>query len=600
MSDEQNTSQIVESLNTNGFLGRINFDPRSDDGSDFPAWADDESSAAYHGTYRDCSPYPPLPTIDLVPSATSERGADELGLFTNEDQSIHLIAVGQISNHVSLRHRLQGRAHKFNTDSTLEIALHLYEDEGLPGLESLSGRFAVAIWDQDHRRLILACDPLGMKPLYYAHRNHRLYFATNLAPVRRMAQADTIDATSIDAYLTYGFVPRPRCMVRDIQRLRPGRCLVMEQGEFKVDVISPFQYPEHDDRPSIDAAAKSIQQSVTGAMEGESTRVWSDERLASQIVLAASKAKSLATDLTSIRRGIDTPLADITLQMELDEPIANLAPVMLTAACRSRNLGGKLLTAFGGDEILLIHSRYAAMRWMQLGDHLPEWVKQLLIRRFPSSALTSRGHSAPRRRWIQSMKAWSTRGARRHYRLLESWLEEERAEIYRDEFLQQLDSDPAGILTKAPIVGHGGNIAATVVRDLSITVPDRSLAWFDRIATSHGLQYSHPLLERDVIAAVLPLQLKDPWRWGQRRRSLAIRLGAPVTSRESHSPSDAEKLCGEDLRELIHDLLRPSAQISNYLSPSVVTTLLDAQRRRGGFSQQVISLLMLELCLRQL
>jgi hypothetical protein len=237
---------------------------------------------------------------------------------------------------------------------------------------------------------------------------------------------------------------------------------------------------------------------------------------------------------------------------------------------------------------------------MQLADRLPEWMKNLLIRRFPGSTLTSRGHSAARRRWTQSMKAWSSRGARRHYRLLESWLEEERAEIYHDEFLQQLDSDPAGILTKAPIFAPGGNIAASVVRDLCITVPDRSLAWFDRIATSHGLQYGHPLLERDVIASVLPLQLRDHWRWSQRRRSLAIRLGAPVTSRETPSQSDAERLCGEDLSELIQDILTPSAEISNYLSSSVVTALLDAQRRRGGFSQQVISLLMLELCLRQL
>jgi hypothetical protein len=321
------------------------------------------------------------------------------------------------------------------------------------------------------------------------------------------------------------------------------------------------------------------------------------------MVLAAAKdqgATPLTTDLITIRRKLAEPIAEITLGLALDEPVADSAPILLTAACRASGSGGKLLTAFGGDEILLIHLRYAALRWMQLADRVPDWIKHLLIRRFAYSSLMSRGHSAARRRWLQSVKALSARRARRHYRLMESWLEEERAEIYRDEFLHQLGDDPAGVLTKAPIVGDGGNIAATVVRDLSIGVPDRSLAWFDRIATELGLRYDHPLLEREVIDHVLPLQLKDRWGWAKRRRSLAIRLGASVATRESHSPSDAERLCSEDLKELLHDLLTPTARISDYLSASVVTPLLDAQRRRGGFSQQMISLLMLELCLRRL
>ena len=602
MTDEQTSRQIIESLHPNGFLGRIDFDPASARDFESPDLQRIESSRAYHCSYRDCSPYPPLPSIDLVSSAASGGGTDEIGLFENEDHTTHLIALGRISNHVALKHRLQGRAHRFSSASPLEIILHLYEDEGIAGLESLQGRFAVAIWDQNHRRLVLACDPLGMKTLYYSHQDLRLSFATNLSPVRAMAGADEIDPSAIDSYLTYGCVPRPRCIVRDIRRLRPGRCLVMEQGKFKVDVIFPFQYPEGDESPSIDIAASSIQQAVADAIGDEPACVLSDERLTSQIVLAAAKshgAKPITTDLASIRRNLNHSLADITVQLGLDEPIADLAPVLLTAACRTTN-DEKLLSDFGGDEIFLIHPRYAAMRWMGLADHLTETVKHLIARRFSNSPLTSRGHSAPRRRWIQFMKAWSTRGARRHYRLIESWLEEERAEIYKNDFLSQLSDDPAGILIKAPVVGHGGNIAATVVRDLSVIVPDRSLAWFDRIATQYGRPYSHPLLGRDVIATVLPLQLKDRWRWAQRRRTLAIRLGAPGTSRESQRQSDAETLCGEELSELIHDLLTPSALISEYLSSAVVTALLEAQRKRGGFSQQVISLLMLELCLRQL
>ncbi len=597
MTNERTSRSILESLHSHGFLGRIDFDPRSGDADSLQ----EESEEAFHSRYRDCSPYPPLPTIDLIPSAAQTHGAEEVGLFANEDGTVHLVAVGWISNNLSLRHRLEGRAHRFSSTSTLEIALHLYEDAGLQGLGSLQGRFAIAIWDQDQRRMVLACDPLGMKSLYYAHQDLRLSFATNMSPVRRMTEANTIDPSAIDAYLTYGFVPRPRCLVRGIQRLRPGRCLVMEKGKFKVDVIFPFRFPDPKTQPSITMAAKSIQQSVSDAIEPRASHVWSDERLPFQLVLAAAQgARPLSTELASIRRKGDPSLADITLQLELDEPVADLAPVLITAALGASPAVGHLLTAVGGDEILLMHPRYAALRWMQLADRLPDWVKNQLVRRFSASPLTSRGHSAHRRRWVRNMKALSVRGARRHYRLIESWLEEERAEIYRDEFLQQLTDDPAGILTKAPVVAHGGNLASTLMRDLSITIPDRTLAWFDRIAMWRGVSYRHPLLEPDVIASVLPLQLRDYWRWGQRRRSLAIRLGAPLTSRPSSVREDAEKLCNEDLSDLIHDSLTPTARISEYLSPSVVASLLDAQQRRGGFSQQVVSLLMLEICLRRL
>ena len=143
--------------------------------------------------------------------------------LANEDESVWIVFNGEIYNHRELRMRLEGSGHRFRSHSDTETIVHLYEDEGLDFLRHLNGMFALAIWDANHRRLVLARDRLGEKPLFYRLEADRLLFASELKSLLEVpGLAREIDPQSLDEYLTYQYVPHPRTIFRGISKLPPA------------------------------------------------------------------------------------------------------------------------------------------------------------------------------------------------------------------------------------------------------------------------------------------------------------------------------------------------------------------------------------------
>src|SRR5450759_296467 len=100
--------------------------------------------------------------------------------LVNEDETIWLVCNGEVFNYVELREELIGRGHRFRTRSDCETILHLYEELGPSCVERLNGQFAFALWDRKRRRLLLARDRLGVRPLFYAEEGGRLHFASEI------------------------------------------------------------------------------------------------------------------------------------------------------------------------------------------------------------------------------------------------------------------------------------------------------------------------------------------------------------------------------------------------------------------------------------
>src|SRR5213594_1522924 len=101
----------------------------------------------------------------------------------NEDESCWIVYNGEIYNHASLRPGLEARGHRYATRSDTETILHLYEEEGEGCVERLQGMFAFAVWDRARRRLLLARDRLGIKPLYFALTDRELVFASEIKAI---------------------------------------------------------------------------------------------------------------------------------------------------------------------------------------------------------------------------------------------------------------------------------------------------------------------------------------------------------------------------------------------------------------------------------
>jgi asparagine synthase (glutamine-hydrolysing) len=151
--------------------------------------------------------------------------------MANEDGTVHVVFNGEIYNHHELHERLARRGHRFRTQSDTETLVHLYEDHGAGLAEHLRGMFGFAVYDATRRRLVLARDRLGQKPLYYWERDGGLAFASEVRSLREFPgfRAD-IDPAAVAEYLRLGYVPDPLCIYRGVRKLPPGHVLVWERG----------------------------------------------------------------------------------------------------------------------------------------------------------------------------------------------------------------------------------------------------------------------------------------------------------------------------------------------------------------------------------
>ena len=191
-----------------------------------------------------------LQVIDL------EGGAQPMA---NEDGTVWLVFNGEIYNHRELRRELEGQGHVFRTRSDTEAILHLYEEEGLDCMRRLHGMFAFAIWDERCQRLLLARDRVGKKPLYYSWAGQALTFASELGALLEDAEVERqLDATAIDEYLTYLFVPHPRTPYRDVKKLPAGSYAVLESGELRVERYWEVEYRPLAPPPSFEEASERV------------------------------------------------------------------------------------------------------------------------------------------------------------------------------------------------------------------------------------------------------------------------------------------------------------------------------------------------------
>ena len=154
--------------------------------------------------------------------------------LSNEDGSVALIFNGEIYNYRGLRRQLMGRGHRFKTDGDGETIAHLYEDHGLDALSYLRGMFALALWDGRQRRLLLARDRFGQKPLYYYADSKVFVFASEIKAILAHPDVPTVsrfegaDGRALADYLSFGYVPAPGTAFAGIHMLEPAMALHVE------------------------------------------------------------------------------------------------------------------------------------------------------------------------------------------------------------------------------------------------------------------------------------------------------------------------------------------------------------------------------------
>ncbi|OGR80201.1 MAG: asparagine synthase (glutamine-hydrolyzing) [Elusimicrobia bacterium GWC2_64_44] len=154
----------------------------------------------------------------------------------NEDKTVSVVFNGEIYNYRELRRELEAKGHKFSTGSDTEVLVHLYEDHGDDFPRLLRGMFAFALWDSKERKLLLARDQFGIKPLYYAQAGGKLYFASELKALRRAAGiCGDLDPVALDYYFTYLYIPAPHTIYKGVKKLEPASTLIFRNNAVQLE-----------------------------------------------------------------------------------------------------------------------------------------------------------------------------------------------------------------------------------------------------------------------------------------------------------------------------------------------------------------------------
>src|SRR5215217_6393154 len=184
----------------------------------------------------------------------------------NEAGTVRAVFNGEIYNHREIRDWLEARGHRMPSRMDGEVIPHLYEELGERFCERLDGIFAIALWDSDHRRLFLARDQLGVKPLYVYRSGEAVRFASELkALLRDPAVPRRLDPRALDQHLTFRFTPSPHTLLAGVEKLEPATCMVVEGGKER-----RFRYwdPAPSERTdlSLDEAAERFRELLRAAV----------------------------------------------------------------------------------------------------------------------------------------------------------------------------------------------------------------------------------------------------------------------------------------------------------------------------------------------
>jgi asparagine synthase (glutamine-hydrolysing) len=155
--------------------------------------------------------------------------------ISNENGTVHVTYNGEIYNYRQLRQELQRLGHTFRTQSDTEVIVHGYEQYGDTFPAKLNGMFAIALWDSPRRRLVLARDRMGVKPLYYAVRGESILFGSEMKAILQTQIERAVDRQALYSILNLGYMPGERTLIQSIRKLPPSTYLVFEDGSTRTE-----------------------------------------------------------------------------------------------------------------------------------------------------------------------------------------------------------------------------------------------------------------------------------------------------------------------------------------------------------------------------
>ena len=561
--------------------------------------------------------------------------------ISSEDGQVVVVCNGEIYNFRQLRRELEAAGHRFATHSDSEVAVHAYEQHGDAFLDKLDGMFGLALWDRRRRRLIVARDAIGIKPIYYRLDGRELMFASEAKALLAVPGVPTrLDQAALAQYLSVGYVAAPNAIFEGMSKLEPGTALIAEGGQVRKHRY--YRLPAQIDgsrseQQWVEAVRAELERSVRDQMvsdvpigaflsggidssavvafmsrhSSQPVKTYSigfqgstGAQLYNELPYARQVAEQFGTDHHEIvvQPDVATLLPDLIWHM--DEPISDAAFITTYLVSKfARQDVTVILSGVGGDELFGGYKRYLDEHYRSLYRRIPGPIRSGLMA--PLAQLLPSDRHSPLLNKLRLAKAFIA---------ADSLPFEERYRAY----MQVFDADERRALLKShPALfddciarGFADSQAKEPLRqlmdvDFATQLPDDLLMLTDKMSMAVSLECRVPLLDQRLVelAAGMPGSLK--MRGGElkhvMKRALAGVLPDSILHREKRgfgAPMGA--WLRVELAPVLRDVLsRESVTRRGLLDPDAVErTIREHEQQKADRTDHLLALINLEIWCR--
>ena len=504
-------------------------------------------------------------TLRAMCAAIRHRGPDDNGVFVdgpaaigmqrlsiidvagghqpifNEDRTCVIVYNGEIYNHLEVRRELERRGHRYTTRSDTETILHAYEEYGTQCVKHLRGMFTIAIWDAPRRRLFLARDRLGKKPLYYMCDGTRLVFGSELKAV--LAHPDVprrLDEQALVEYVAWGYVPDPRSIYAGISKLPPAHTLVFENGQVTIERYwdVSFTSPQRSvsETECVDRVLEILDEAVrirlmsevplgaflsggtdssvvVALMARHSTTpvktfsIGFEEKQYNELEYARRVAEHFKTEHHEeiVRPDAEHDVPALVRQM--DEPFADSSMIPTYYVSRSaRRHVTVALSGDGGDELFAGYLRYVDPANVRAVERIPAALRNVLFA--PMVHMLPEGA-----RGIDRLRDMLGTADEQYVRRMTQGLTSTHRSVFDEALARRVNTDPAHVAVPfLATVAGADTLSRRQYLDMHTYLPGDILTKVDRTSMMVSLECRAPLLDHVLAeyAATIPPEFRMP------------------------------------------------------------------------------------------
>lgn len=459
--------------------------------------------------------------------------------LANEDKTIWVVLNGEIYNYKELRVELEAKGHRFFSNSDTEVLVHLYEEKGTSCVKDLIGMFAFGIWDERKRQLLLARDRIGKKPLLYFYKDGNFCFASEFTALLESGFiGKEINLEAFDYYMTFGYIPAPLTIYKDIYKLKPAHTLLFKDGDIYIERYWSLDYEK-----KVSMSQGRIEEKLLDILlDATKRRLYSDVPLgvflsggidSSTVVALMSKvynqriktfsigfeennynelsfARNIARHFnTEHKEFIVKPKALEALPFLIEhygEPYADPSAIPTYYVSKiSKEYVTVVLNGDGGDEVFGGYDRYQAMYYSQ---YVTKFIAVSLLKIIPASH-TKRNALGKIRRFLEAVELPLHKRYAKWVGIFDDSLKED---IYDNDLKKDVQNFSAtGFFEDCLVKEKRLSLLDSLLKLDSLTyLPDDLLVKVDIASMANALEVRSPFLDHRVMefAASLPPYLK--------------------------------------------------------------------------------------------